>query len=42
MDLYFVQGCGVSLMCQKGEAMLWWIRRIIELGGVPQIRKVLA
>lgn len=37
--MYLVQGCGVSLICQKGERMLAWIREIIALGGVPKIER---
>ena len=38
MPIYLLQGCGVSLICQKGPMMLSWILEIIERGGVPKIQ----
>ena len=38
MPLYLLQGCGVSLICQKGPIMLSWILEIVERGGVPKIQ----
>ena len=38
MNLYLVQGCGISAICEKGESMLWILNRIIEKGGVPIVR----
>ncbi len=36
-ELYRVSGCGISVVCMKGESMLWWITKIIRKGGTPKI-----
>lgn len=38
MELYLVQGCGVSLICEKGETMKGWLEYIVERGGMPRIQ----
>lgn len=39
MELYLLQGCGVSLICEKGEIMTNWIRYIVDQGGAPVIQR---
>lgn len=39
MELYLLQGCGVSLICEKGEVMLNWIRYIVSRGDTPKIQR---
>lgn len=37
-QLYIVSGCGVSALCEEGSGgMLWFIKRIIEKGGTPEM-----
>jgi hypothetical protein len=36
--MYLVQGCGVSLICDKGHIMTEWIDYIIQRGGVPKVQ----
>lgn len=38
VKIYLVQGLGVSLICEQGNSMLWWLEYIIERGGVPNIQ----
>jgi hypothetical protein len=40
MEIFKVSGCGVSLICQKGEQMVEWIAYIVARGGVPEIVKL--
>lgn len=35
---YLVQGCGITAICEEGEVMLWILQRIVEKGGVPEVR----
>lgn len=33
-----VSGCGVSAVCNTEEGVLYWIREIIDRGGVPLVK----
>lgn len=33
--LYLLSGCGVSILCTRAPSVLFWIRLILDRGGVP-------
>jgi hypothetical protein len=39
METYLVQGCGVSLVCEKGQTMTEWLSYILARGGVPTVSR---
>lgn len=40
MLMFLLHGCGVTLICSKGNSMIEWIGYIIERGGVPTVTKL--
>jgi len=38
--VYRISGCGVSLICEEGQTMLWWISYMIDRGGAPEIQRI--
>lgn len=38
--MFLVHGCGVSLICEKGEVMMSWIQYILARGGAPSIQPI--
>lgn len=42
VELFLVQGCGMSLICARGQRMLEWIDEILNRGGIPEITRLLS
>jgi hypothetical protein len=38
--MFLLQGCGVSLICEQGPSMIFWLNYIISRGGSPSIQKI--
>jgi hypothetical protein len=34
-----VSGAGVTVICEKGQSMIWWIEQIIVRGGTPDVQE---
>lgn len=39
MEIFKVEGCGVTLICEKGETMTGWLTYIIDRGGWPVVTR---
>ncbi len=40
MTTYKVEGCGITILCERLESATMWVREILERGGVPTIKKI--